>query len=208
MVIDKYIKDFASYFKIDGDYVLAITAGVIVVLFLIREWPAQKYIDSIFLKRAKRFEADLKTETDTTLLLLKQKVDTASETFKTQLKKSEFLFQKEYEAASAFTAMVAINRKYSLPGDEDPEDLYSSYVAHLDKIREDLEGYLRTHGAILFEPERKLIDEAIVLISRNSHNSMDEAHSANTYAVVEKVLNIFEVVESRLILVVRQQSSV
>jgi hypothetical protein len=85
---------------------------------------------------------------------LRNRLTQDTESYKIKLKKSEFLFQKEYEAASEF---VALKRSF-LPTYRHPGmDWYEACneIAHdFHKIETALGAYLSKHGAVL-KPEVK-----------------------------------------------------
>jgi len=79
----------------------------------------------------------------------KAKLDLEIESHKVKLRKSEFLFEKEYEAASKFVALLrSILPRYSYPD----MDWYEAcdHIAHdFGKIEHKINDYLATHGAVL-----------------------------------------------------------
>jgi hypothetical protein len=70
------------------------------------------------------------------------------ESHKTSLRKSEFLFEKQYEAASEFIAM----RQGFLPAYRPDMDWYEAcedMAMHFDRIAKSLKAFVAKHGAIM-----------------------------------------------------------
>ena len=92
---------------------------------------------------------------------LKQEIQHEMESYRTKLKKSEFLFQKEYEAASHF---ISLYRGF-LPDIEHPNmDWHEAceYVAlSLGSVEDTLSRFRATHGVALKEPVLNRLDDAI-----------------------------------------------
>lgn len=94
---------------------------------------------------------------------LKAKLTIETEDYKARFRKSEFVFQKEYEAASALARVVSdIQSSYRDAWMDDEE----SFLHHLEGWREDiaktLEAFLSRHSAILTDDIRGLLTRARV----------------------------------------------
>jgi hypothetical protein len=138
----------------------------------------------------------------------KKKLDAELEGYKIKLKKSEFLFQKEYEAASAF---VAYSRKllptYSYP-DMEWNEACDEMALELGRIELWIQNFIATHGAIL---SREVIEKLSIcrgLAGRNKFEAggIDEPVSEDANKAAEKIHQEFESIEEILIKTVRQQS--
>lgn len=91
----------------------------------------------------------------------KNKLDQELENYKVRLKKSEFLFQKEFEAASEYVALI---RRLMPPFRHPNMDWYDAcddIALEFDKIESTLESYFSKHGAILDEQAKNKISECI-----------------------------------------------
>ena len=90
---------------------------------------------------------------------LKHEIQQELESYKTKLKKSEFRFQKEFDAASQFIALHrGLRPRYRHP-DMDWEDACQDFARNFDKVEKELERYRATHGAAL---QQDTLDSAIV----------------------------------------------
>lgn len=97
----------------------------------------------------------------------KKKLDEEMESYKIKLKKSEFIFQKEFEAASELVALI----RSFLPTYNYPQmDWYEACdeIAHdFNKIELRLDDYLSKHGAVLKENVVDLISTCIAIAGEN-----------------------------------------
>ena len=97
----------------------------------------------------------------------KKKLDEEMESYKIKLKKSEFLFQKEFEAASELVALI----RSFLPTYNHPQmDWYEACdeIAHdFKKVELKLDEYLSKHGAVLNENVVDLISSCIAIAGEN-----------------------------------------
>lgn len=79
----------------------------------------------------------------------KQKLDLDIESYRVKLKKSEFIFQKEFEAASEIVSML----QGYLPEYDSPMMDWHEVCDHLayklEKIETDVKSFIARHGAIL-----------------------------------------------------------
>lgn len=114
----------------------------------------------------------------------KSKLDLEIESYKVKLKKSEFIFEKQYEAASELTAMI---RKF-LPPLRYPEmdwgDACDEIAQDFESIITELERFLSKHGAILDKETRNLLSNSIGLASQAKFDvdGGEVSHQANRAA--------------------------
>ena len=79
---------------------------------------------------------------------MKHEIHQEIESYKMKLKKSEFLFQKEFEATSQF---ISLHRRL-LPKywpDMDWEAVCEEFAGKLPEVEQELEQFIATHGAAL-----------------------------------------------------------
>lgn len=136
---------------------------------------------------------------------LKQEIQHEMESYRTKLKKSEFLFQKEFEAASHF---ISLRRSflpdYIHPDMEWPE--VCEYVAlNLESIEESLSNFRATHGVALKESVLSRLDDAITAAGTGKFEEISLEHIPIDGA--EKVLRALQEIESELRDAVWSQSS-
>lgn len=132
-----------------------------------------------------------------------------SESYKIKLKKSELIFEKQFEAASA---LVALHRRF-LPGihfpDMDWEDFLDHYVLSSKKIEKDLNEYLSQHGAVLGAEVEKKISECLVIASLNKFEvTKDYMVTSKGKDEAEKIFNLLNDAKKLLIEKVTTQTSI
>ena len=137
---------------------------------------------------------------------MKHEIQQEIESYKMKLKKSEFLFQKEFEATSQFISL----RRRLLPRywpDMDWEDACEDFAQKLPYVEKELQQYIATHGAALRQQPLDrlsvLIDDAAEWKFRISEDEvpLQAAKTAN------KILKKLKEVEDELLGAVWSQSS-
>jgi hypothetical protein len=129
---------------------------------------------------------------------VKHELQQEIESHKTRLKKSEFLFQKEFEAASEF---VALRRRF-FPKyrfrDMDWGDACEDFAYDFEKVEAALDAYIAEHGAAL---SKKVLDQISDALSEAGAGKFevrrDEVSSAGVKAA-GKVLEALEKIEHEL----------
>lgn len=87
----------------------------------------------------------------------KKELQDSTEKHKIRLKKSEFIFAKQFEATSAMVAMYRdISPKFMHP-DMDYYDACDQIALNFESIEQHLHMFLRIHGAVLSEEVKDLI---------------------------------------------------
>ena len=167
----------------------------------------QVLLDKLIVRDTKQFETDLKAKTDAEIERVKNELLRSVESYKVQLKKSEFLFQKEFEAASTFTAVrQSIHPGFIVPM-MDWHDACDEIARNFVRIEKELAAFLGKHGAVLTDDKRKILVGAM---SDAGHGKFDIVDGevdpdANTQAGVlyENLMSL----EEKLVIRVRDQSS-
>ena len=95
----------------------------------------------------------------------KHEIQQEIESYKTKLKKSEFLFQREFEAASQFISLHhGLLPRYRFP-EMEREDACRDFACDFDRIEKKLEQYRATHGAALQQDALDPLSKAIDLVA-------------------------------------------
>lgn len=97
---------------------------------------------------------------------LRNKLTQDTESYKIKLKKSEFIFQREYEAASEFVALIRSLLPAFRHPDMDWYDACDDIACGFDKIERILGEYLSKHGAVLGSEVSELLGDAISIAGR------------------------------------------
>lgn len=138
---------------------------------------------------------------------LKHEIQQDLETYKTRLRKSEFLFQKEFEAASGFiTLRRSLMPKYRFP-EMEWHDACEDFAGDFGKVEKKLEQYLATHGAALNDETLERLSGAIDQVSAGKFKVSCEDVSLEGIKIAGKVMDELEEVEKQLHAAVRSQSA-
>lgn len=129
------------------------------------------------------------------------------EGYKARLRKSELIFEKEVEAASAFVAMVnSIYPEHSRP-EMDFHDACDDIAMSFSAIEGQLKSYLLQYGAILVESDRGVLEQAIVCAADGKFEIADpEEVSMRANQLAEKLYGLLRKLELSLISRVRDQA--
>jgi hypothetical protein len=92
---------------------------------------------------------------------IKHEIQQEIESYKTKLRKSEFLFQREFDAASQFIALRrSLMPRYSFP-EMEWDDACKRFARNFAKAETELERYMATHGGALKQTALDRLSSAI-----------------------------------------------
>jgi hypothetical protein len=91
------------------------------------------------------------------LATLRKNLEQEVESYKIRLKKSEFIFQKEFEAASEFVAMLSNFVPLQSRPQMDWDDVCDDIAQNFDQIEVKLKTFLIKHGAVLQKEAKEVI---------------------------------------------------
>lgn len=138
---------------------------------------------------------------------LKHEIQQELETHKTRLRKSEFLFQKEFEAASAFMSLRRVLMpKYRFP-EMEWHDACEDFAGDFDKVEKELERYIAVHGAALNDAALDLLSNAKSQVSAGKFETLCGEVSREGIDIAGKVMEDLEKVERQLHAAVWSQSA-
>jgi hypothetical protein len=81
---------------------------------------------------------------------LKTRLTRETEQYKARLRNSEFVFRREYEAASALVALTTeLLSRHADPYMDDNDALFATFARHFDETSSKVAAYLSRHSAIL-----------------------------------------------------------
>jgi hypothetical protein len=154
-----------------------------------------------------RIAEQLRASNTTALERVKTEFLREVESYKVKLKKSEFLFQKEFEATSAFSALLqAIHPGFNNPM-MDSYDAYNEIAANFGRIEIRLSDFLATYGAVLTDEEREILTSAISEAGYGKFDVMGGEISAETNEGAGKLYTNLKALGTLLIGRARDQSS-
>ena len=137
----------------------------------------------------------------------KAKLDIELESYRMKLRKSEFIFQKEYEAASELVGYIQ-----SILPEHNREDMIWSdaceiIAGNLGAIETSLKVYLGRHGAILTKKAAGNIEECIYLAGSTKHELSGPDVPESAAEAANKIYEKLREAEESLVERVRGQSS-
>lgn len=185
---------------------LALVGNTLVLAVL--GYVCKTLVERFLARDTKSFESNLKQKVDSEIEKLRNTLLKETESYRLKLKKSEFLFQKEFEAASSFVALF----QEIHPGVSDPlmdlHDACDDLALNFSSIEKKLNSFLAKFGAVLLDEERALLLNAISISGYGKFDVDSIEVSSATNAKAEKLLNHLVDLESQLIDRVRGQSSI
>ena len=132
-----------------------------------------------------------------------------TEKYKTSLKKSEFIFEKEYQAALEFVALMRSIRPTFAHPDMDWYEACDQIALSFNEHETTLERFLAKHGAVLSEATLELLGRCISLAADGKFHVGPEI---NVGTQVNQMASIFyshlEEIEQALLDIVRDQSRI
>ena len=184
--------------EISGAILSSIGGGTL-ILFAFSNWIGKVWADRLMEKEKAKHAADLEG--------LKANFLLDTEKYKTALKKSEFIFQKEYEAASTLIALLReIQPTLSHP-EMDWYEACDEIALNFPEIERKLERFLATHGAVLQPAARTLMLQSITRAAEEQFEAPDPDHisvQANTAA--DRLIRDLQKIERLLLERVHGQS--
>ena len=137
---------------------------------------------------------------------LKHEIQQEIESYKTRLRKSEFLFQKEFEAASAFISMrLQLLPRHRFP-EMDWDEACEDFAHNFEQVENTLESYIATHGAVLQKETLERVANAKMKTSLGMFEVTKDNVSEDGIRIAEEVMNALENIEKELYQAVWSQS--
>jgi hypothetical protein len=141
---------------------------------------------------------------------VKHELEEEIESYKTQLRKSEFLFQKEFEAASQFLSLRRrLWPRYRFP-EMDWHEACEDFASNFENVEKELEGYMATHGAAL---NQKALDRLSNALEQTASGKFEvsgdtgDTVSGEGIDIADKVMDELRAIEKELHEAVWSQSS-
>lgn len=135
---------------------------------------------------------------------VKHEIQQEMESYRTKLKKSEFLFQKEFEATSQFISLHHSFLPRYLHPDMDWYEACTDFARNFSQIEKKLEQYRATHGAVL---QQDALDHLARAINTASSGKFENEPDL-VYKLAEQTMDELKAVEEALRKAVWSQSSI
>ena len=135
---------------------------------------------------------------------VKHELRQETESYRTKLRKSEFLFEKEFGAASEFIDLrrrVWPRLRYP---DEEWGEAVDQFGRNLEQVEQEIGRYLSAHGAALQGPVLQMVREAL---SQAEYGKFEFDEFGPARSIAERVLDGLEKIEAELLRAVWAQSS-
>lgn len=164
-----------------------------------------RYVGNIW---AERIAEKLRAENAKDLERVRSDFLRELESHKTKLRKSELIFEKEVEAASAFVAMVnVIYPEHSRP-EMDFYDACDDIAMSFSPIENELKKYLLRYGALLVEGDRAMLEQSIAVAGQGKFEiTGPEEISTKANKLAENLYDLLRNLEISLIARIRNQAS-
>lgn len=179
--------------------ILGSLGGGAAIIFGFSSWLGKVWANRLMEKEKAEHTRELES--------LRNRLTQDTESYKVKLKKSEFIFEKEYEAASEF---VSLKRSFVPTYSHPNMDWYEACdeIAHnFHRIETALGSYLSKHGAVLTKETKDLLSYSIGIAGENKFDitSPDVPKEANTAA--DNLFKKLDEAEECLLNQVHSQSS-
>jgi hypothetical protein len=189
----------SDFFAISGSILASIGGGAAIV-FAFSNWLGKIWANRLMEKEKAEHSRELES--------LKNSFLKETESYKIKLKKSELIFEKQFEAASE---LVALHRSF-IPEINFPhmkwEDVVDHYAFSSEKIEKRLEEYLSRHGAVLGEEVEAKISECIGVAGWNKFEITKEYEvTSKGKKEAEKIYNLLNEAKELMINIVLSQAS-
>lgn len=200
----------SDFFAISGSILASIGGGTVIV-FAFSNWLGKIWANRLMEKEKAEHSKDMERERalhTRELELLRNSFLKETESYKIKLKKSEFLFEKQFDAASELVALYrSFMPEVSFPH-MDGEDFLEHYVFSSKEIEKKLESYLARHGAVLGEDVEGKISKCINIAAWNKFEiSKDYEVSSKGKYEAEKIYNILNEAKELMLSKVNTQIS-
>ncbi|MDO6707593.1 hypothetical protein [Photobacterium sp. 1_MG-2023] len=139
--------------------ILGTLGGGAGIIFGMSNWLGKVWANRLMEKEKAQYSKELES--------IKSSLLKDSESYKIKLKKSEFIFEKQYEASSELVALVRQFLPPLLHQEMDWHEACDEIAHNFKSIIASLENFLSKHGAILDETPKQLLSNAIGLASHH-----------------------------------------
>jgi hypothetical protein len=176
--------------------VLASVGGAGAIIFGLSSWLGKVWAERLLSKEKQKYAEDLES--------FKSRLTLSAESYKVKLKKSEFIFSREFDAASALVSLIRdISPQVTRP-EMEWYDACDEMATAFDSIEKRLHEYLRSHGAIVPDEVRELVSRAFGLASHNKFSDGPDVSSEANEAA-KKLFEALTSAETKMVTQVRSQ---
>lgn len=182
--------------EIGGSILLSLGGGT-VIIFAASSWLGRVWAERILNREKAQQGQDLER--------FKQQLQEEAERHKIRLKKSEFIFAKQFDAASALVALYRdISPSYSHP-DMDYYDACDQVAENFGKIEGLIHTYVRTHGAVLTDSVKHLLYLSIGIAGEHKFDATQSGIASSANAAAEVLLGHLKQAENEMLAQISDQ---
>lgn len=189
-----------DYLKFSGAVLTSLGgAGAIIAGF--SSWLGKLWASKLMENQRNEFTRELES--------LRKNFTKEIENYKIKLKKSEFIFQKEYEAANEFTSILrTLMPSYTSEDMNWHDDVCPVIATKFDSIETTLRSFLSKHGVILPGNAKDTLGGAINTAGQGKFLIKSEDISDDAIIAADKLYNEMKAIEGILIDKVFAQASI
>jgi len=180
--------------------ILASLGGGAGIIFACSNRLGKVWADRLMMKEKARYGRELEE--------LKSRFVRETEKYKVQLKKSEFLFEKEYVAGSELVALILDMTSVDIHPDVEYDDLCDYIAFFFEANEKKLDQFLAKHGAVLKDDVKEMISRCrtIAGLGKCDITSPEVPRSANKAA--DELYKLLKQAEKELIGRIHSQSAI
>ena len=177
--------------------VLISVGGAAGILFVFSSWLGKVWAERILSKEKAKNAEDIEA--------FKKQLVLETESHKVRLKKSEHIFAREFDAASALVALVRdISPRHRQPT-MDWSDACDDIAQDFGKIESQIGTYLRSHGAVLDQSVRDVLSSCMALAGESKFDVFEGEVSREANEAADQLYTKLQEAESALIVQVNSQ---
>ncbi|MDB5430304.1 MAG: hypothetical protein JWP35_1420 [Caulobacter sp.] len=185
--------------------IMGAIAGNAVVLAVLG-YLGRTLLQSSLSKDLERYKSELKSDADDELERVRNTLTRDVESYKVKLKKSEFLFEREFLAASGFMKLYGDFAPQKSHPDMDWDDAMDMIANNAHFTEQKLDAFMREHGAALNKDDREKLSSAVNM-ANDLALEMGGCPPAQVNEEASKLYHALEDLRDSLIARVRDQSS-
>ncbi len=183
-----------------GLYIIGSFGGGAIIVFALSGWLGKVWANRLMVKEKAGYAQELES--------LRNHLAQDTESYKIKLKKSEFIFQKEFEAASTFVALKSsFMPTFDYP-DKGWHEACDDIAQKFHKIERKLNTFLATYGAVLQKEVKDSIIACMTIASVNKFEVQGSDISRVGNKAAGELYTKLENAEEKLLSQVHSQSNI
>lgn len=183
-----------------GLFIISSLGGGVAIVFSLSNFFGKLWANKLMAKETAQHSRDLES--------LRSQLLKDTESYKIKLKKSELIFEKEFEAASEFVSLIrGFTPTFGHPHMEWYEAC-DEIAYDFEKIEPRLDGFLSKHGAVLPEDVKDGISECIAMAGQEKFEIDSFEIPLRSNKVADDLFNKLWECENKMLAHVKSQASI